>query len=290
MRGHGCIPLDGGRQRAYYGCMRIPSLLWAAALLAAATCQASTLWVKGVTAERGWYDADKSLERDGDLCWGSTAANMVAWWQDLHPRETAASGAPAGITAVWDAMRTAFLDNTGSTYHCLRWWMDGTPPPPQMRLAPGAGGGRHAPAPLRESDVLLYKAPAFDGTGDLSATLRGLLERGYSVALGLRQYDADGHELLAGGHMVSLWGLEFDKESGRVTRLYLTDSDDVVGNWPQHQKGLFAADCTPVPDLRYAGGTPFPGLTLTTALGWFRPNTTITTIVALHADAGCHAH
>ena len=74
----------------------------------------------------------------------------------------------------------------------------------------------------------------------------------------------------------------------RVSRLYLTDSDDVVGNWPQHQKGLFAADCTPVPDLRYAGGTPFPGLTLTTALGWFRPNTTITTIVALHADAGCH--
>lgn len=268
---------------------RIPLLALAAALLAAAPCHAASLWVKGVTAEHGWYDADKCLDKDGDLCWGSTAANMVAWWQDLHPRETAASQAPKGIDAVWNAFRSAFPDVTGSTYHCLRWWMDGTPPPPQMRLAPQAAAqGRRAPAPLKERDLLLYKAPAFDGSGNVGATLRTLLEQGYSVALGLRHYDAAGHELLSGGHMVSLWGLEYDEKSGAVTRLYLTDSDDVVGNWPQHQKGLFAADCTPVPDLRYAGGTPFPGLTLTTALGWFRPNTTITTIVALHADAGCH--
>ena len=268
--------------------MRTPFLIpaLAAALLAAAPCHAASLWVKGVTPERGWYDADKSLDRDGDLCWGSTAANMVAWWQDRHPRETAASRAPRGLAAVWNAFRAAFQDSLGSTYHCLRWWMDGTPPPPQMKLAADAKG-RHAPAPLRERDLLLYKAPAFDGSGDVSATLKHLLEQGYAVALGLRQYDSAGHELLSGGHMVSLWGLEYNDATGAVTRLHLTDSDDVVGNWPQHQRGLFAADCTPVPDLRYSGGTPFPGLTLTNRLGWFRPNTTITTIVALHADAGC---
>ena len=262
-------------------------LAFTAALLAGAPCNAASLWVRGVTTERGWYDADKCLDKDGDLCWGTTAANMAAWWQDRHPQEAKSSKAPKGISAVWETFKNAFLDGTGSTYHCLRWWMDGATPPPQMRLAPGAPQGRHAPAPLREGDLLLYKAPAYDGSGDISATLRGLLERGYSVALGLRQYDANGHGLLSGGHMVSLWGLEYDDKTGAVTRLYLTDSDDVAGNWPQHQKGLFAADCSPVPDLHYAGGTPFPGLTLTTALGWFRPNTTITTIVALHADAGC---
>ena len=149
-----------------------------------------------------------------------------------------------------------------------------------------AGWPAHAPAKLREDDLLIYKAPAYDGSGDISATLRHLLEKGYCVALGLRQYDEAGHELLSGGHMVSLWGLEYDDAKGAVTRLYLTDSDDVVGTWPQHQKGLFAAECTPVADLRYSGSKPFPGLTLANRLGWFRPRTTITTIVALHADAG----
>lgn len=256
-------------------------------LLAAQMAFAAPYWSPGVSAEGGWHDADKSLENDGDLCWASTAANMVAWWQDRHPQETAASGAPQGLEAVWAAFRSAFQDSLGSTFHCLRWWMDGTLPPAQMKLTETAKGwGRHAPAPLREGDLLMYKAPAFDGSGNLSATLRDLLSKGYCVALGLRQYDEAGHELLSGGHMVSLWGLEYDEASGTVTRLYLTDSDDVVGTWPQHQKGLFAADCTPVPDLRYSGGKPFPGLTLGNRLGWFRPRTTITTIVALHADAG----
>ena len=261
-----------------------------AALLAAQAACGATLWVQGVTAEDGWHDADKSLEHDGDLCWASTAANMVAWWQERHPQaaqDAAASSAPRGLEAVWKALRTAFRDGLGSTYHCLRWWMEGTPPPPQMKLtAEAAGWPAHAPAKLREGDLLIYKAPAYDGSGDISATLRHLLEKGYSVALGLRQYDEAGHELLSGGHMVSLWGLEYDDAKGAVTRLYLTDSDDVVGTWPQHQKGLFAAECTPVPDLRYRGGKPFPGLTLANRLGWFRPRTTITTIVALHADAG----
>ena len=256
-------------------------------LLAAQIASSSTYWTPGVTAEGGWYDADKSLENDGDLCWASTAANMVAWWQDRHPRETAASSAPKGLDAAWQALRTAFQDSLGSTYHCLRWWMDGTPPPPQMKLTEAARGrGHYAPAPLRENGLLMYKAPGFDGSGNISTTLRDLLAKGYCVALGLRQYDEAGHELLSGGHMVSLWGLEYDEASGTVTRLYLTDSDDVVGAWPQHQKGLFTADCTPVPDLRYSGGKPFPGLTLSNRLGWFRPRTTITTIVALHADAG----
>ena len=256
-------------------------------ILASQIAIATPYWAPGVSEESGWYDADKSLEKDGDLCWASTAANMVAWWQDRHPQETAASTAPKGLEAVWQAFRTAFQDSLGSTFYCLRWWMDGTQPPAQMKLTEAAKDwGHYAPAPLREGDLLMYKAPAFDGSGNLSTTLRDLLAKGYCVALGLRQYDENGHELLSGGHMLSLWGLEFDETSGTVTRLYLTDSDDVVGTWPQHQKGLFTADCTPVPDLRYSGGQPFPGLTLSNRLGWFRPRTTITTIVALHANAG----
>ena len=256
-------------------------------VLASQIAVATPYWTRGVTVAGGWYDADKSLEKDGDLCWASTAANMVAWWQDRHPQETAASAAPKGLDAVWGAFRAAFHNSLGSTFHCVRWWLGGTLPPEQMKLTEAAKGqGCHAPAPLREQDLLMYKAPAFDGSGNLSTTLRDLLAKGYCVALGLRQYDEAGHELLSGGHMLSLWGLEYDEASGTVTRLYLTDSDDVVGAWPQHQKGLFAADCTPVPDLRYSGGKPFPGLTLSNRLGWFRPRTTITTIVALHADAG----
>ena len=76
-------------------------------LLASQMAFAAPYWVPGVSAEGGWHDADKSLENDGDLCWASTAANMVAWWQDRHPQETAASGSPRGLEAVWAAFRAA---------------------------------------------------------------------------------------------------------------------------------------------------------------------------------------
>lgn len=261
------------------------TLILAALLSMVPAAQAGSVWVRGVTAEGGWHDADKSLDKDGDLCWATTAANMVAWWQGLHPRETAAGKVPRGLAAVWQEFRNAFRDGLGSTYYCLRWWLAGERPPEQMKLAPQAQAHRgYGPAPLREQDLIMYKAPEFDGSGDISATLRGLLEKGYSVALGLRKFDAQ-HYVKPGGHMISLWGLDYDDATGTVTRLYVTDSDDIIGTWPQYQKGLFSADCTPVPDLKYSGGAPFRGLALSNKLKWFRGETTITTIVALHADA-----
>lgn len=67
-----------------------------------------------------------------------------------------------------------------------------------------------------------------------------------------------------GGHMISLWGIDFDEDKKVVTRVYLSDSDDALGYSAKMQKGLFVADCTWAEDVKGPNGQPYPTLIMDT--------------------------
>lgn len=243
----------------------------------------TTYWVKGVSPAGGWYDADKTLQGDEKMCWAATAANMTAWWQDRHP-EAAADG-PQGAEAIWATFRKAFDGSAGETYLALQWWFSGKTPPqamPQTEEGKALGGWLKARVeskgtPFPGQDVLLEEP----STG-MSQRIKELLCKGYAVGIGIRRLDKE-HHILPVWHMLSLWGIEYDEERNCITRVYLTDSDDIAGEWPKYQRGLFAADAVEA-NLVNENGKPFTGLILRNRVGWFKGNCTVTTLVALHEN------
>lgn len=246
--------------------------------------EGATYWVKGVSPQRGWQDANKTLENDLSMCWAATAANMLAWWQERNPEAAAASAAPRGIGPIREALCTGFEDGGGETYNTLVWWFKGGSLPAAMhRTATGMQlGGYHA-ADLEGKDFPAAAIVQEEPKSGLSARLKELLTQGYAVGIGIRRIDKGLH-LLPHWHMLSLWGIEYDEERQCVTRVYLTDSDDVAGEWPRYQRGLFAADameCTMKDDR----GQDFTGLILRNRIGWFRANAVITTLIGLHERA-----
>lgn len=265
--------------------MRLASLL-ALLLTCLPTSAGTQIWVRGVSPQKGWYDANKTLTHDRNLCWAATAANMIAWWQDQHADTAARTAMPQGASAAWDTLRRAFSDCSGDTYFSLRWWFSGEMPPEKM---PPTDFGRTQGGYCRE---LLPAAEAFPGhflltedppTG-MSARIRELLEGGYAIGIGIRRLDKETRtQILPIWHMLSLWGAEFDDESGQITRVFLSDSDDVYGEWPRYQRGLFAADVQTGVTV-YDEGKPLEGFILRNRVGWFKGNATVTTLVALHAD------
>lgn len=252
------------------------------------SAEGTTYWVKGVSPTAGWQDANKTLENDRSLCWAATAANMLAWWQERNPEVAAASAAPHGIGAIWEALRNGFEDGGGETYNTLVWWFKGGSLPDAMHRTPSGQllGGYHAAASEGHdfpAEVIVQEEPK----SGLSARLKELITQGYAVGIGIRRIDKERH-LLPHWHMLSLWGIEYDEERQCVTRVYLTDSDDVAGEWPRYQRGLFAADAVEYP-MKDDKGNDFTGLILRNRVGWFKSNAVITTLIGLHEHAAAES-
>lgn len=255
------------------------------------TAATTTYWAKGVNADSGWHDADKSMQNDTKLCWAAAAANLIAWWQDLHPHVESES--PKGIDEVWAKFRASFQDGGGETLHSLRWWFSGGNLPGAMRRTEeGQKAGNYYSEMMRN---YLDTGHSFPGTDliqeepktNMSERLKELLTSGYGIGIGIRRID-ENKKILPHWHMLSLWGIDYDDKKQCVTRVYLTDSDDVLPNISQSQKGLFSADVT-THEMVNDKGQPFTGLVLRNEAGWFRDNAVITTLIALNADFGAEA-
>ena len=245
----------------------------------------ATHWVKGVTAEKGWHDANKDRPEDGHKCWAATAANMLAWWQDRNPHLAARPGAPCGLGEIWDTFRRAFTDCPGETFLSLQWWFSGLLDRKEFIRTPyGMTCGGYY------KDLLGGTVTRFPGqylmwqniAENSSARITELIDQGYAIGIGIRRLDKD-KRILPVWHMLSLWGAETDPATGQITRVYLTDSDDVSGNWPKYQRGLFPATAT-MQEVTDEKGNKTSGLVLCADSGWFKDNCIITTIVMLRAD------
>lgn len=243
--------------------------LIAAALASAA--QAEQIWTAGLTCDAygnvyGWTDTnkdnkyDESESGDGLYCWASTATNVITWWQEQNPIAAAlAEKAPQGQQEVWNNLRNTFRNDSGSAGEAIDWFFTGYQPQ-QPGFRPGADktGAYYSGVGYTNYDCTLVDPRSFKGTGwteqdndlvwsaDLedqsvdqallfSNTLRGYLEKGYAISLGV-----------AGGyipykHALMLWGAEFDDKTGLLTTMYVTDSDDASAR--VGEMGLFALKC-----------------------------------------------
>lgn len=112
-----------------------------------------TFWAKGLEATyieenrwkvSGWYDAQKTAEneKDDNMCYAASAANLLAWWQNRG--DAPASAAPRDLDTIWKT----FVDNNqiqeegGEALSVINWWMSGVyAPAAEVSPQPGNGSG-----------------------------------------------------------------------------------------------------------------------------------------------------
>ena len=208
-----------------------------------------TYWVKGVWNEEtqtadGWLDANKrwGSYSDGQLCWAATCSNLVTWWQQQNA-EFIPDRAPTELADVWNTYRLTFDNNGGDIGQGLHWWLDGNYGKGlgEKELKGRIGDFVNGEATLKREDGGFYKgslwqeivegrdlytisSAGFDLT-DMSSSLISAISQGYGVGLSWvtpSPYTTSGTM----GHAVTVWGAVYDTESGLLTALYLTDSDD----------------------------------------------------------------
>ena len=211
--------------------------------------ETQTYWVKGVWNEEtqqadGWLDANKrwGSYSDGQLCWAATCSNLVTWWQQQNA-EFIPDRAPTELADVWNTYRLTFDNNGGDIGQGLHWWLDGDYGKGlgEKELKGRIGDFVHGEATLKREDGGFYKgslwqeivegrdlytiSSAGSDLTDMSSSLVSAISQGYGVGLSWvtpSPYTTSGTM----GHAVTVWGAVYDTESGLLTALYLTDSDD----------------------------------------------------------------
>lgn len=208
-----------------------------AVLGATATQAADTVWTHGVTAEGGWYDANKTHGDDGvevwggnitypnnapngaktddKMCYAASAANLLAWWQAQYQP---VDGVPQGVDNIWKTFVDNSLKDSGGTMPAaVQWWLTGNDNSSTTDLATTDGFYKSYTAGQELFDTT--KDNLFIST--IAATRQALVDAlngGKGVSL-LTKNQKSG-----GGHALTLWGLEH--ENGVITKMWLTDSDD----------------------------------------------------------------
>ncbi len=253
------------------GILLFPALVTGAAVAHAET---TTYWAKGVDANGGWYDVDKTNDAgDDNMCYAASASNLIAWWQNMQP--SVPSGTPTKVDDIFNRYKSASASKgqlAGDTGWALAWWISGVYLPeneteaarwlvPNVTTQADSSDldafdgyyasqlgltaeqmvqfcGVHTEEREGESYVLTSYSPSYGRVGERD--FGTLLTSGYGIGLGLEF--TEGENTYA--HAVTLWGAEYD-DSGNLLNLWLTDSDDAQSeNWHEKNDGLFAAAVT----------------------------------------------
>lgn len=196
----------------------------------AASTFGKTLWASGVSAQRGWYDFNKSRDgADSEMCWAITAANLIAWWQTQRV-DAVREGTPVG-DKVWQVFRESFSNEGSDPDEAMNWWFSGVYEPMQSpdRLPSAALIRQNVGAYYSGADwkKLLYR----DRSPHLSAEKLALalsegFARGDAFWVGVSFLKADGKRYT---HAITVWGVDVVRdESGNMhlEALYMADSDD----------------------------------------------------------------
>lgn len=208
-----------------------------------------TLFAPGVSKEIGWYDTNKSWSNDTSLCWAASAANVITWWLDRYQE---GGGNVSGLTVRSDEIFQTFIDNWKNEGYDEKdgvcWYFTGkfsAGNAPTNLKNPNSGGflkdlpgiGSNAWNLLTFGDFSIYGnidtyRPFFDyqmgsyysaqplySLESFSRTIIRQLHTGVvmlkTTGIGIR-----------GEHAITLWGCDYDGQTGLVSHVYITDSDD----------------------------------------------------------------
>lgn len=170
----------------------------------------------------GWYDLNKvdpygDRRIDSDLCWAAVAANMIQWWLDQNKSHIDRMGyqGPRTFTSSFDSdifelYKRKFSNKGGDLKALMDWFFNG-----KYVQTPIAGGGFFA-------EVFGEDFKAVEQIGASTMTFSDEVARALKegAALGCDWRFRNGYL-----HALTVWGADFDEE-GRVTYLYITDSND----------------------------------------------------------------
>lgn len=220
-------------------------------------------FAEGVSLESGWYDVNKvkdgTVNGDINMCWAATAANILQWWQDRYVEQgnELPEGCPDGKgetyeLAIMEVFHTQW-DNTygGHAFHAVKWYFEGVNvcegwSRQAQPLQPGSGGyfkheweqiepymytGHDLGYTQDYNNYYLWgSGSGLNATGRLKAfteLVELFIDKGMtSMAIAQRENYGGVH------HSVTLWGYEKDNETGLLTRIWITDSDDSA-QWPR---------------------------------------------------------
>lgn len=169
----------------------------------------------------GWYDLNKTDPHrggtDSDLCWAAVCANVIQWWIDQNHSYMVryARRVPSGFedsyrSQIFELYKRHFTNKGGDLKASIEWFFN----------------GMYAHKPLEGAGFFREVL----GEGFKAVTQIGTSARTFSddIAEALRSGEGLGCSLeYSNGylHALSIWGADFD-ESGKLTHIYLTDSND----------------------------------------------------------------
>lgn len=219
------------------------------------------VFANGVTLTSGWYDVNKFKSGDnGDtqMCWAASASNIIQWWQDRYVAlggtlpSTAINGPSTKTYSTGCKYQLALMDmfheewdniNGGFVFHAVPWYFEGKNVCEgwsyQAQPLSGYNGGYFKSAEFAydeymdfgyTSDINGYgrwgNGTSLEGIDRLKAFSDAVVEsmdRGMaSLTISLAENIQSLH------HATTLWGYEIDNATGLLTRVWLTDSDDMT--------------------------------------------------------------
>ena len=216
----------------------------------------TTLFAEGVSQSSGWYDVNKKSTTtnpgaDAMMCWAASSSNIIQWFQDRYTTagNTLPSGCPNGTSSKYNyelQIMDVYRDNWDNlargnwTDGGVVWYFEGKDVYSTMsndsRAYPKSGTGGY----FKSAWSSIYPSKMHQQSGGSYAIAincyNWLYESNPLAAFSNYIVDAFKHGMssmavaissnFSGGHAVTIWGYEIDKNTGCVTKLFITDSDD----------------------------------------------------------------
>ncbi len=188
-------------------------LLLAIVFLLPSFASASSYYVYDVWG--GTYsDAEKTYSNTDDdlMCWAAAASNILYWtgWGNVSSEDFSSAD------DIFNYYQYYWTDDGGNSAYAWNWWFTGNGVSENSdgwSYVEYSDGGDFYNQRLF-SQVFRYSV----NTSKIMEDLNRFFNMGYGVTCSLTR---DGES----GHMVSVWGYEYD-EAGNYVGIYVTDSDD----------------------------------------------------------------
>lgn len=216
------------------------STIAALLILSPMPSSAGEFWADGVSRDTGWYDINKTWSgtnsagniaaHDDNYCWAAAASNVLSWWQDqLPPSLHELPGIPTGED-IYNTIRNkaAFLSG-GYSIGAWKWYFHGD----TTEYLPNPGGAYYqsyipesfltagTPDSLYITNLWINEYSAMLPISSFRDRLQFAMEKehcGITLSVNLPTFN--------NGHAITLWGAEYDDVTNKITKLFITDSDD----------------------------------------------------------------